>query len=286
MAIFAIRDDDINYFSSIETINRVYTIDMPFIIPSLCITPRAGSIYREILLNESNLLTKASKLKFSTDNHDRLNSYTHDWRNNTGLVDCLLSLLARGGEIVMHGITHDPSATGFECESPAPNLETIMRFKEEIESTLGTKLNVFSPPNNSINGQWLKLLKSCQLDLVTSVGVRPSECGWPFDGIISMLRILPKHILSSGNDRAWCVCKYKGVKTIQSYPISKFSKENDVIRALRNAKLNDKDFVLAIHSYQFNEPGWLYELFKSICFEAKKLGYKFGTLSDILYQNK
>ena len=152
----------------------------------------------------------------------------------------------------------------------------------EIESELDTTIRVFSPPNNSIVTAWLDLLYECNLSMVTSVGVRPNECGWAPDALLSMLRILPMHLASKGRDRSWSVCRYRSVKTVQSFPISVFSKKADVLAVLHSAHRRNRDFVLAIHSYQFNEPNALYELFVEVCEEARTIGYDFGTISEIL----
>lgn len=279
MPIFAIRDDDINAFTSVDTLKRVYDKDLAFLKPSLCLTPRAGDIYRQILVNELSLPTKQEKLAFAARHAAKIETY--DWRTRADLIAQLRSMLAIGAEVVLHGVTHNPGAAGFECECSPPLVSDFIAIRSELESVLQTRVRMFSPPNNSINGDWLKLLNAAGLDLVTSVGVRPSECGWPVDSLVSMAQILPVHLTSKGQDRAWRICRYRKVRTLQSYPISIFSKEADVIAALRSAFRRSKHFTLAIHSYQFDQPDWLYDLFKAVCHEAHHLGYEFGTLSSI-----
>lgn len=282
MPIFAIRDDDINAFTSVEMLRRVYLQDLDFIRPSLCLTPRAGEVYRQILLNELSIPSKQDKINFAKNILGKGGGLQHDWRCNEGIIPVLRALLDHGAEICLHGINHDATQFGFECESPAPGATDMAAMICEIEVELSTKVRVFSPPNNSINGDWLDVLRSNGLDLVTSVGVRPNECGWSFDSLLSMMRILPAHLSSSGTNRAWVTCQYRGVKAIQSYPISMFSKREEVLGVIGDAHTRGKNFVLAIHSYQFEEPNWLYDLFKDACHEAQKLGFKFGTLSNVL----
>lgn len=286
MPVFALRDDDINAFTEAAMLRRVYLDDLSFLRPSLCLTPLAGEVYRRILENEMDLPTKEHKLRFASSMGSHVARATNHWRCNHEILPILKELLARGSEICLHGVNHNPTAIGFECESPPPAVNTVRALVNEIESELNTIIRVFSPPNNSIVTEWLDLLHECNLSMVTSVGVRPHECGWAPDALLSMLRILPKHLASNGRDRSWDICRYRRVKTVQSFPISVFSKKEDVLAVLHSAHRRNRDFVLAIHSYQFNEPNALYELFVEVCEEARTIGFDFGTISDILDRDK
>jgi hypothetical protein len=282
MPVFAVRDDDINAFTDASMLRRVYLDELSFLRPSLCLTPLAGEIYRKILENETNLPTREHKLLFASSMASNVASATNDWRRNYEILPVLKELLSRGSEICLHGVNHNPTAIGFECESPVPDVKIVRALLNEIESELDTTIRVFSPPNNSIVTAWLDLLYECNLSMVTSVGVRPNECGWAPDALFSILRILPKHLASKGHDRSWSVCRYRRVKTVQSFPISVFSKRAEVLAALHSAHRRNRDFVLAIHSYQFNEPNAIYQLFVEVCEEARTIGYDFGTISEIL----
>lgn len=282
MPIFAVRDDDINAFTDAAMLRRVYLRELSFLRPSLCLTPLAGEVYRQILENEINLPTREDKLQFAGSVSPNVARATNHWCRNHEILPVVKELLSRGAEICLHGVNHNATAIGFECESPVPELSTVRALINEIESELGTTIRVFSPPNNSIVTEWLDLLRACNLAMVTSVGVRPNECGWTLDSLLSMLRILPTHLASKGRDRSWSVCRYRGVETVQSFPISIFSKKADVLAALHSAHERNRDFILAIHSYQFNEPNVLCELFIDVCEEARKIGYGFGTISEIL----
>lgn len=286
MPIFAVRDDDINAFTKAAMLRRVYLDELSFLRPSLCLTPLAGEVYRKILENETSLPTREDKLRFAGSMASNVARTTNHWRRNHQILPVLKELLSRGSEICLHGVSHNPTEIGFECESPAPKVDAVRALMNEIESELDTTIRVFSPPNNSIVTKWLDLLYECNLSMVTSVGVRPNECGWAPDALLSILRILPMHLVSKGRDRSWSVCCYRGVKTLQSFPISIFSKKADVLAALRSAHRRNRDFVLAIHSYQFNEPNALYELFVEVCEEARTIGYDFGTISEILDRDK
>jgi hypothetical protein len=282
MPIFAVRDDDINAFTDAAMLRRVYLNELSFLRPSLCLTPLAGEVYRRILENETNLPTREDKLRFAGSVTSDVACATNHWCRNREILPVLKELLARGSEICLHGINHNATAVGFECESPVPEVNIVRALVNEIEYELGTTIRVFSPPNNSIITAWLDVLRACNLSMVTSVGVRPNECGWAPDALFSMLRILPMHLISKGRDRSWSVCRYRGVETVQSFPISVFSKKPDVLAALHSAHRRNRDFVLAIHSYQFNEPNALYELFVDVCQEARAIGYACGTISEIL----
>lgn len=286
MPIFSIRDDDINAFTDATMLRRVYLEDLSFLRPALCLTPLAGEVYKKILENEMNVPRRSDKLRFASTVSSNVAQLTYDWRINRNLVSILKVLLQNGSEICLHGITHNATAQGFECESPPPSLNTIRTLVDEIESELKTSIRVFSPPNNSIVTEWLDRLNDCNLSMVTSVGVRPSECGWVPDALLSMLRILPIHLSSRGHDRSWDVCNYRGVRTLQSIPMSVYSKRQDLLAALHSAHKRKCDFILAIHSYQFNQPNALYDLFVSVCEEARALGFVFGTISEILDQNQ
>jgi hypothetical protein len=257
MSIFAIRDDDINAFSSVEVLSRIYLNELSYLRPSLCLTPQAGDVYRSILENELSMPTKAEKIVFAKKVLDSGARVFHDWRDNKKLPDFLREVLSRGGEVCLHGVSHNPSQLGFECEGPAPSQEVFRSILDELKVELGDPIRLFSPPNNSIKTQWLDLVRENGLSMVTSVGVRPNECDWSLDSVASMAKILPIHIVSRGRQRAWARCSYRGVSTIQSYPISIFSKEKDVLKAMMSARKREKNFVLEIHSYQFERPDWL-----------------------------
>ena len=62
--IFAIRDDDINFFTDAESLVAIYEPILDFCKPTLCITPFAGAVYKAVRDKEDEILTKKERIDF------------------------------------------------------------------------------------------------------------------------------------------------------------------------------------------------------------------------------
>ena len=140
MVRLAIRDDDLNFFSSYEDVERVYAPikDIPI---SFAIIPAVMDCNPEGLCAE----TKVNKTPEYIGNNKEL----IEWLK-VGLEDHKL-------DVLMHGITHEYR---FKDDIKIPEMiwrnesdfvSVIGKMKEKIEKILDYKITVFVAPSNKIS---------------------------------------------------------------------------------------------------------------------------------------
>jgi hypothetical protein len=157
---FCIRDDDTNFFTAPEDLERTYGEVSKWGPISLAVVPfhRAGT---------SGAVPEKFRGRWSV----------HPLHENQPLVDYLRTGVAQGRfEIMLHGYYHDESHGRAEFVGGADLAQRVADGRRYLEELLGTTIRVFVPPWNSINRQGLRVIARAGLHLAGTTGVRS---GWP-----------------------------------------------------------------------------------------------------------
>ena len=157
---FCIRDDDTNFFTQPEDLERVYGRITEMGPVSLAVVPfcRAGS-------------NKA----VPADLRGRLT--VHPLHENRALVSYLREKVAAGRfEIMLHGYYHDEPHGRPEFSAGNDLHRRVLEGRRYLEDLLDTKIRVFVPPHNAIGRSGLRAIAQERLHLGGAAGVRG---GWP-----------------------------------------------------------------------------------------------------------
>jgi hypothetical protein len=157
---FCIRDDDTNFFTSPEDLERVYGEVSQWGPISLAVVPfhRAGT---------SGAVPEKFRGRWSV----------HPLHENQPLVEYLRTGIAQGRfEIMLHGYYHDESHGRAEFASGDDLAQRVADGRQYLEDLLGTTIRVFVPPWNSVGRRELRAIALAGLHLGGTPGVRS---GWP-----------------------------------------------------------------------------------------------------------
>jgi len=157
---FCIRDDDTNFFTSPEDLERVYGEVSQWGPISLAVVPfhRAGT---------SGAVPEKFRGRWSV----------HPLHENKPLVEYLRTGIAQGRfEIMLHGYYHDEAHGRAEFASGNDLARRVADGRQYLEDLLGTTIRVFVPPWNSVGRRGLRAIALAGLHIGGTTGVRS---GWP-----------------------------------------------------------------------------------------------------------
>jgi len=232
---FAIRDDDTNYFTKPEQLERNYE-DVWNICPlSLSVVPFHGCTKSGAI--PQRYWASASNIRFPVG-------------ENKEIVAFLKEKLSGGCvSIMLHGHSHEDSPAGYEFEVEGNLFEKVKTGKEYLESLFGVKVGTFVPPHNKLSREGLRAVVKNGLNIV---------------GVASFRE---RHSLRWQNIANYIKIKYFHLKWQRPYPYAlDFGDHKEVsfygvvpsitFRELKAAfdfvYQRDGDFVLAAHYWEFN----------------------------------
>jgi hypothetical protein len=156
---FCIRDDDTNFFTSPDDLERVYG----------CMSPR-GPISLAVVPFQRAGTSKAVPERF------RGRWTVHPLHENEGLVEYLRAGTASGRfEIMLHGYRHDETDCHPEFIDRDDVAQRVTDGRRYLEELLRTRIRVFVPPHNTIGRKGLDAIARANLHLGGVAGVRS---GW------------------------------------------------------------------------------------------------------------
>jgi len=179
-----LRDDDTNYFTSVEELRRVYEPIWDDAPAALAVVPfQTGCKSRAI----------PAEMRESTE--------THPIGENEELVSFLRTQIDRGRvRILLHGYSHEDFPDGWEFEKcPNPH-ERVREGKAYLEELFDTEISTFVPPHNSLSRQCAKAVADEGLDILTAFGHWPWERSISTQNLRNFLR-LSAFRLRHGKDR-------------------------------------------------------------------------------------
>lgn len=147
---FVIRDDDLNYFSKPDDIERWYADIFAQGIP-------VGFATIPFVKGVSDVYTADAPK----------DDIEHPISNNRELIEYV-----KGNphiEILQHGVNHDRIDGIFEYARKVP-LEKTRRGKEELERAFGAKVRVFVPPHDWIHKSGIRSVEAAGLDIIRGRG--------------------------------------------------------------------------------------------------------------------
>jgi hypothetical protein len=281
----SLRDDDINKFTNVENLRSWYEPIFEKLHPTLCVTPYAGEVYRQVRQHELLLQSRQDKISFVRDlyKHDGIEKIFHSIYDNRDLIDLLREWSKdRKIEIALHGITHNQTPFGFECEGDAPSLSSFLRVLEELEDVIGVKIKWFSPPNNSIKRPWMKLVKKCELNLVHSLGPKPWETDLNLTSIVELTKVAIDVFLNGRNSRLNRPLSLGNISLLQSIPLSPGMRLEQIKKNINSARKSGGMLVIATHSYAFEYAPELYQDLLDLLDYCGEFGFKAVTLQQQL----
>ena len=270
MSLFAVRDDDTSYYTSIDDLEYAYAKYWGKVPISLAVVP------------------------FSVDNHrgGRISSkYNKKYEyapisDNIELVKYLRDKVGAGHvEIMLHGSTHEFKLINrnfvSECiwKGAEELLVDIRRDKRYLENLFNTQIRTYVPPANDISVDGINAIRDSELFLSGMMGKwgdRPISINYANAWIkrwgCRLLKGYPyPYVLS-----------YDGHKELYAHALNPFVSEEKIIADIRLSSINKAPFVAATHYWAFRDSEKTGQLLEASVNEAKLLGMQFATVSDCI----
>lgn len=257
---FAIRDDDTNYYTQPEDLQRCYGDIWNDFAPTL-------SLISKVKGNWLYWVHQIYKDKHQTDWTAWTNDNTiYPIENNTALVTFMKEKIADGKlDISFHAKHHrneDPElptgmsnnyVRGAEYFTTRDLSQDIKAEINHLNKIFNTKISVFTPPQN--------LLSELGYKAVLDAGLNLCGGGIPFykkekniPGIINIVKQLTFKVINRESDYAK-VLKYANHNEIAyHYPLQPTTRLDSLIYDFEMVRKHDGDFVLSTHYVEFDYP--------------------------------
>jgi hypothetical protein len=233
---FCIRDDDTNFFTTPEDLERAYANIVRGGPVSLAVVPycRAGT-------------SKAVPERF------RRRWSVHPLHENRELVAYLRERVSAGAfEIMLHGYHHDEEQGRPEFAGGDDLERRVIEGRQYLEDLLGTRVVVFVPPHNTIGRQGLRAVARAGLHLGGAAGIRG---GWPLlsRSTWRMWRGLRRWRTGGGSGVPW-VLDLGDHREIAGNAVTPLAALRDNENALDHACDVGGVFCAATHYWEFDVP--------------------------------
>lgn len=242
---FAIRDDDLNYFTTPEQIADIYTPIWDICPISFSTVPFHGC-------------TKSGGIPEAFWKGEQ----SFPLHNNRTLVEFLLGQIqANHISITLHGYDHKDQPDGYEFGRSGVDLQKkIATGKKYLEDLLRYPIKVFVPPHNSISQAGLKAVIENHLHLANIVSF--SQRIGPLHPSV-FLRVAMKKVFSwrhRGRPYPY-ILDFGTHKEVQCRGLIPSTHLDELLRKFDFCYRMEGVFVLAAHYWEYdtpcaNHPGW------------------------------
>lgn len=231
---FALRDDDTNFFTKPEELERIYAGIWDDIPISLAVVPCQRSM----------------KIRSIPQKYWKGNS-KFPIGENTSLVNFLRKQIKkRRVSIMLHGYSHRDYKNGFEFEKGHGLYDKVKEGKEYLEELFDVKVKTFVPPHNSLSIEGTRAVVQNGLNIVGAFGHRPWE---RIPGVVNVINFLKlfSFMLKYGREKRYpYVLDFDNHKEFGCYSLIGSTHFEDLFARLRFAEKKKGDFCVATHYWE------------------------------------
>jgi predicted deacetylase len=235
----AIRDDDTSYFTTPDSLERVYGDVWDLAPVCLAVVPFAIGYEQPGIPREHWHTGESMPLE-----------------RNAALVMFLRDLIRMGRvTIALHGYTHQNFPGGFEFQA-APDLAgRIQRGRAYLESLLGCRVSLFVPPHNALSKRGLVAVAGAGLNVLGSfLSFRPTMRPWEWQTVKNWWAI-QQYRRATGRSRRDVLVyprplKYSRHAEFGCHSLVPGTTADALLRQFDEARAFDGDFCLATHYWE------------------------------------
>jgi len=269
--IFAIRDDDVSFFTNWQDLDRLYANLWGKVPISFSVIPFAAPNWR----GETKIRAEKSPNPSFKALHE-----------NTELVEYLkIKIQNKEAEIMLHGFSHEYRIIRgrrigeYVWKSKDQLIKETLEAKQYLEEIFQCPIQVFVPPSNMIGKKGIIAIEAARLNLSGIIGRR-------IDRPIS-LSYIKAYI------RRWIYRCLRGKPypfpliignhaELVAYSLTPSASLSWLLETMRVCYKLGAPFVLATHHWELIEHPELYNAFCQLIEEAMAIGYSFGTVSQCM----
>jgi hypothetical protein len=239
---FALRDDDTNFFTRPEQLQRAYGAYWERVPVSLAIVPFHAAT-RSRAIPESHWHGEAE----------------FPLGHNRELVAYLKRLVAAGHAIPMlHGYNHKNYPGGFEFEVGSDLPGRLRLGRNYLEELLGQPVSTFVPPHNSLSRRGIQAIESQGMNVLGSfLSFRPSRKPWDRTTLANYIRIMLFRIRMRQGRKARLIypypLRYKNHAEFGCHLLLPWTQADELLAGFEQARRLGGDFCLATHYWEIDD---------------------------------
>ena len=267
---FALRDDDVNFFTRPEQLERAYGAYWDVLPVSLAIVP-------------SHAATKSKAIPPEHWEGER----EFPLADNPEIVEYVRELIGRGRAAPMlHGYTHKNYPDGYEFQV-APDLPgRLRRGRQCLEELFDRPIRTFVPPHNALSRRGLEALEAEGLNVLGSfLSFRPSQKPWDVSTPANYLRVSLYRLRTRRGRQTRLVypypLRYKKHAEFGCHLLLPWTKADDLLARFDEARRVGGDYCLATHYWEIDDH--MAEVLRTVVEHAKRAGARFVT-ADALFE--
>ena len=161
---FAIRDDDTNFFTNPEDLEKIYSRIWNICPISLAVVPFIASMKSPAIPEK---YWQEDKI-FPIGENSELVSYLREKIKEEKI------------SIMLHGYSHKDNPDGYEFETGNNLYQKLRKGKEYLEEVFRVEVNTFVPPHNTILKEGIKAVTKTRMNLSVVPSFRFNKRPWAF----------------------------------------------------------------------------------------------------------
>ena len=252
---FAIRDDDTNYFTKPEELERIYSNIWDTAPVSLAVIPFAGGGKVDAIPPEYWQGDKVFPIG-----------------ENEGLVEFLKEQIAKGRvSLMLHGYSHKDYPNGYEFEAGSDLFSKVRRGKRYLEELFGVIIKTFVPPHNSLSRRGAQAVIDNGLNILMAYSHWPWERPLEAANFINFARMVwfwLRYGKSKRYPNTLCFSRHKEFGCYTLHPSASFQELREGLEFTMEAGGN---FCVATHYYALIEDDNLLAILKELISYAKEI---------------
>ncbi len=262
MLRFAVRDDDISYFTTPSSLEKAFGLLWKEDVPvSFAVIP----------------FIKANTMFLPERKRD---GKLYPVGGNSKLVSFLKNKIDEDkASIMMHGYCHRHYNNGYEFEVDDNLHDKVREGKEHLEQAFDTEVRSFVAPNHAFSRQGMKAVIDNGLNIVGAPSITARPKSFRPRHIANMARLA---LFRKRHDsiRYPYPLDYGSHRELYCYGIINSTKPGELINGLRYSRSSDGCFCVTVHSVTLNpyKRGLLEKAFR----ESQRLGSKYVSVDSLM----
>ena len=282
--LFAVRDDDVNFFTKPDQLEFAYSGVWDKIPPTFSLISHvkgdwnrwAEEIYR--LRHDADWdAWRKDNVIHPIDGNSSLIKFLNDGLSSRKLDVCFHAIHHRNEDKVPPKQVQNNYVQGAEFYTSRDLSQPLADSIRYLHQHLKKKISVFTPPQNLMSQKGYDAVVNQNLSIIGS-GIPFWRKEWSVPGLMNMVRVLEFKFKHRHKDYPYTLYFKDHAEVVHHYPLHPTTKVEDLIEKFEMARQLNGNFVLSTHYYEFTTP-LTYD-------KSKNMKYVFDTfINHVLHHN-
>ena len=263
---FSIRDDDLNYFTKLDDLEKIYK-----------------DIWDEVPISLATIpFVKCKKLIPRECWHQNV---AFPIGKNERLVEFLKEQIARGRvSLMLHGYSHEDYPNGYEFEIGSDLFNKVRRGKRYLEELFGVTIKTFVPPHNSLSRRGAQAVIDNGLNILMAYSHWPWERPLETANLINFAKMAWFWLRYGKSKRYPKALSFSRHKEFGCYTLHPTVSLRELKEGLQFAMKKGGNFCLAVHHHTLIKDSRLFTILREFISYTRGLGEIEYVKADQLFE--